>query len=360
MEPIEFTLDPIEVTQSVHSDLELPLILQPSEQHRSAPTHDVCDWITQNKASLNQALLQHGAILFRGFDGIDNVERFEEVVDTISPDLLPYVRGTTNRSNLTSRIATASDPTDKGEIPLHQEMAYQESYPSHVMFYCIAPPSSGGQTPLGSVRLFRDLLDSKIWAAFAARGVRTRRLLRPFSKEAAHYGGKPWNLVLLTEDRDEAERIMHSRGYEFQWLEDGSVEILQPALPAIRKHPATGEELWFNQAHIHHHTIGSYMLWRRRKYLFWGIWPLLRRTRKHILPYQTSYGDGGSIPVRYLKRIRACLDKVTTTFSWQKHDFVLLDNHLVFHGRAAYAGERLIAAALLTRTLAEATHESSI
>jgi hypothetical protein len=60
------------------------------------------------------------------------------------------------------------------------------------------------------------------------------------------------------------------------------------------------------------------------------------------LPANTYYGDGSPIEPEVLDHLRAAYHAETVSFPWQQGDLLMLDNMLVAHGRAPYAGARQI------------------
>ena len=63
-------------------------------------------------------------------------------------------------------------------------------------------------------------------------------------------------------------------------------------------------------------------------------------------PYLILFGDGTIIPDHYVENIRQAYNKSEAIFNWQAGDILLIDNHLVAHGRKPFIGERLIAVAM--------------
>jgi hypothetical protein len=54
-----------------------------------------------------------------------------------------------------------------------------------------------------------------------------------------------------------------------------------------------------------------------------------------ILP---TYGDGTPIPRDFVTRMLEIQDEITVKVPWKQGDIVLLDNHIVQHGRLPWIG----------------------
>jgi len=139
-----------------------------------------------------------------------------------------------------------------------------------------------------------------------------------------------WQNVFQTEDRDEVEAYCRSAEIEFEWKSDDELRTRQ-VCQAIATHPDTGEQVWFNQAHLFH------------------ISSLGEQVRESLLassagepPRNACYGDGSPIEDAALAEIRAAYDRETVVFPWQPRDVLLLDNMLAAHGRRPYRGARKI------------------
>jgi hypothetical protein len=62
----------------------LPLVLRPATRGVN-----LIEWARANAEFIDSSLLQHGAVLFRGFD-MNEVADFERLIETVSGPLLNY------------------------------------------------------------------------------------------------------------------------------------------------------------------------------------------------------------------------------------------------------------------------------
>ena len=95
-------------------------------------------WARERRAWIDDALLQHGALLFRGF-GIETTDAFEPVSRAMCDRLADYMYRSTPRTNVGSQVYTATEYPADTTIPMHNENAYQRSWPMKLLFCCVQP-----------------------------------------------------------------------------------------------------------------------------------------------------------------------------------------------------------------------------
>src|SRR5207245_3563084 len=94
-----------------------------------------------------------------------------------------------------------------------------------------------------------------------------------------------------TDDKAEVEKICADAGMSCEWTEQG-LRIRQGA-QAVRTHPRTGEELFFNQVQLHHVSCLDDETRTALRQLF----------ADEDLPRNVYYGDGTPIPDEVIDRI---------------------------------------------------------
>ena len=65
---------------------------------------------------------------------------------------------------------------------------------------------------------------------------------------------KGWESVFGTADKEVVERELVEDGVEHYWSEDDSLKIVN-TLPAVEKHPQTGDKIWFNHLMVRSHDL---------------------------------------------------------------------------------------------------------
>ncbi len=315
---VDVAADGLIETDRLAVDEVLPLVIRPRLSGVALK-----DWIIGNREFIQQQLLQHGGILFRGF-AANSVTEFEDLVKTLSGSLLRYSYRSTPRSEVEGRIYTSTEYPPDQTIPLHNEMSYSRSWPRKIWFYSVKTAEQGGETPIADSRKVYQRLSPTVQDRFRDKGVMYVR----------NYGSGldlPWQDVFNTDNVAEVERHCEEAGIEYEWRSQDRLRTRQ-ICAAIRQHPETGEVLWFNQAHLFH--ISSLRPDLRRS--------LLEDLTEEELPRQAFYGDGAPIADADLAEIRQAYDDVEVAFPWDEGDLLLLDNMLIAHGRRPFEGQRKV------------------
>ena len=265
-------------------------------------------------------LLEHGAILFRGY-ALDGAADFEAAVAALGGESDGYVGGNSPRTRVLHDVFTATDYPASERISLHNELSYRPSWPRRLFFFSEMPALRGGQTPLargGAVlrAMPRDIVD-----ALRAKRVQYVRRFQPSLRM-----GKSWQATYDTDDRDRVDEIIRAQGSVAQWGADGALRV-STVCDAFAVHPRTGEEVWFNQAEQWHPS---------------ALAPALRAMLepRGQLAHHCEFGDGSPMGDAMLAQIRQVLEAHKLQFDWRKGDLLMLDNVLVMHGREPFSGSR--------------------
>lgn len=309
---------PLEGAQAPEGN-ELPLVV-----HAEMKGVDLKTWVRENRELIGEKLRRHGGLLFRGFE-VRTEQDLEALVAALSGELLEYTYRSTPRTNVSGRIYTSTEYPADQTIPMHNEMSYTASWPLKIWFFCMKAAPQGGETPIADSRRVYRRIDPAVRQRFADLGVMYVR----------NYGGGvdlSWQEVFQTADRAEAEEMCRKAGIQFEWLEGGERLRTRQVCQGVATHPATGEPVWFNQAHLFH--ISNLPEEAREA--------LLSTFGPEELPRNTFYGDGSPIEPEALAEIRRAYDEELVVFPWQDGDVVLLDNMLVAHGRKPFKGPRKV------------------
>ena len=304
----------------------LPLVVQPAMKDV-----DLCDWAGNNRELIQTELNRHGAILFRGFS-IATSDNFHLLVGKIAVEPMAYQERSSPRTKVGDNIYTSTDYPPTESIFPHNEHSYSNHFPLKLFFWCETAAQQGGETPLGDTRKIYRRIPRAIREKFAEKGWM-------FVRNYNSGFGLPWQTVFQTEDKTTVEEYCRKADIAWEWREDGKLCTRQ-VRSAIARHPHTQELVWFNHATFFHVTT-----------LKPSIASALRANyAEDELPNNTFYGDGSPISEEVAAILRqAYLDEMVS-FPWQAGDVILIDNMLVSHARAPYAGPRRILFAMAEPT----------
>jgi alpha-ketoglutarate-dependent taurine dioxygenase len=296
----------------------LPMMIEPAIEDV-----DLIEWAKVNHRSLDAELLQHGALLFRGFR-LKNAAHFERFIRGISSELIEYSYRSTPRTKVEGRIYTSTEYPPEQSIPLHNEMSYSRSWPMKIWFFSVQQATQGGETPIADSRKVYSRLDPRIRQRFKGRKVMYVR----------NYGSGldlSWQDVFQTTDKAELEAFCARASMTLEWVKGDRLRTRQ-VCQAVAEHPRTKERVWFNQAHLFH--VSSLHPEAREG--------LLAQFDEADLPRNAYYGDGSPIEDSILDEIRGVYAELETAFLWHESDVLMLDNMLVAHGRRPFSGPRKV------------------
>jgi alpha-ketoglutarate-dependent taurine dioxygenase len=295
----------------------LPLVLTAQGQM------DLVTWATNHISFLEARLLEHGAVLFRGFSD-PTIHGFERFIEATSDTPMQYRERSSPRRNVAGKIYTSTDYPARYEIFPHNENSYAQVWPLKIYFYCQKPPSEGGETPLVDVRKVYQRISSVTREKF-------ERLAVMYVRNFDIALGISWQSAFQTNDKQELAEYCRRGAYDFEWKDSERLRTRRVG-QAVAIHPRSGERVWFNHAVFFH--ISTLHPDIRNA--------LLSQVPEEDLPNHTCYGDGSPIEPQVIEEIRTAYLNEKTLFRWEQGDVLMVDNMLTAHGRSAYKGERNI------------------
>jgi amino acid adenylation domain-containing protein len=303
------------------SESKFPLVITPNLDE-----FDSINWTRDNREFINRELLQHGAILFRGFD-LKSVIDFEAFTQAICPQLFGEY-GDLPREGVSGKVYGSTPyPHDKS-ILFHNESSHLHKYPLKIWFYCVQPAAKGGETPIVDCRQIYQLLPDRLRDKFADKQLMyVRNYIEGLDVS--------WQDFFHTNDRNVVEQRCRETGTEWEWIADNHLRT-RTIRPAIIQHPQTGETAFFNQLQLHHISC----LEANVRSSLMSVFSL------DNLPRNVYYGDGSPIEDSVIAEIMGIYERATCSFPWQKGDVIMLDNILAAHGRNPYEGKRKIVVAM--------------
>jgi len=321
--PAKIKLGPADLTTTSYLDeRQFPLVVTPAINGVSLPA-----WATQNRDWVDRQLLDHGAILYRGFN-VDSVERFRAFAAAVSDELLEYRERAAPRVQIAERVFTSSEYPANQIIHLHHEMSYSHNWPTKVFFHCRTPAPKGGRTPIARERDVFPAIEPQVREQFRTKGV---MYVRNFGPEL----DLSWQEAFQTDDPKSVEQYCRRSKIKFEWRGKDRLRTVQ-VRQGVVQHPVTHESVFFNHAALFH---ASSLPAAARHSLSAMLAP-------DDMPRNVFYGDGSPIEASVLEEIRAQYDAHAVRFTWKSGDVLVVDNFLVAHGRETYAGPRQILVAM--------------
>jgi alpha-ketoglutarate-dependent taurine dioxygenase len=134
---------------NLFNQASFPLVIEPdSGEERTPDVESLIPLYAENRSFLESKLLEHGALLFRGFSvaSANALEQFARSVSEV--DLLAYIDGTSPRTKVNTSVYTSTEYPPPYFISLHNELSYTHRWPSRIFFCCVTAPQQGGETPI--------------------------------------------------------------------------------------------------------------------------------------------------------------------------------------------------------------------
>jgi len=286
---------------------------------------DVVEWLRENRSSVEEKLLDHGAVVLRGFS-VPSVGTFEECARTLCSDLFTEY-GDLPQAKVSLNVYESTPYPPDRSILFHHEASHTHKWPLKQWFYCVLPAAAGGCTPIADGRRVYAELDESLREEFASKGLRYVRNFIPGLDVS-------WQDFFKTKDRAVVESACKAAGIECGWKGD-TLQTFRRCR-AFAAHPKTGQMVFFNQILLHHVA---------------GLAPQLRASLLTLypeadLPRSVYFGDGSRIPGEAIQQVEQLYARVAVRFPWHARDVLLVDNMLVAHARDPYVGPRKILVAM--------------
>lgn len=321
-----------------------PHIVSPRNIDESSVQGLLC-YLDDNLDAIKDKLLSSGVVILRGFELLDPNDFKTCIIKCGLGEIYNYDKCSVPRTIIIPNIYTSINLSGDIKVPPHNEKSYHYDSPDYIFFNCIKPAALGGETILVDSRVVWRSIPDKLRKKLTNRKIKYKRFyynknfvqkfLEKISKKII---GKTWSKAFYNDNKEGVTNHLKREGYKLSWSLLGLKTYIK--LPAQRKHPLSGEEVWFNN--IAHRNI-----------YFNSIKDILNKVIKNKflnfvlgsrfnLNYVASYGDGSKISKKDASVILNIIQKNTIKITLCPGDFVIIDNYLCMHGKLPHAGDRLM------------------
>jgi hypothetical protein len=294
-----------------------------------------------------QLMNTHGALIIRGV-GDPSPHAFSVLVHAAEEGRgrKPYDQiGLAGSRNVHDKeVFSASESPQHLWIYHHNEYSRYTKFPSNIHFFCHVAAEEGGESPFAhSTELYDRIMEEmpEFVERVAKKGLNSPDVYPPPGKEFKNFiftwaGPLAFGREILPTDdmatkKAKAEIQVRKLTPHFWWKDDDSLEVHQ-YVPAIRRHPATGQPVWFNS------LAGRYGTALDR-----GATdpPYIGDDGMAFPP--AMYQDGTPLEKKYLHRMWEISNEIQVCVKTQPGDIALIDNYQVSHARAPWTkGDRKI------------------
>jgi len=244
-----------------------------------------------------------------------------------------YIGGAAVRTRLTSRVFTANESPSSENIPFHHEMSQVPDPPTHLLFFCLSPPDTDGETPILISEEIINIMTEKhpeFMREIEREGVRYIRVMSEEDDPSSAIG-RGWRSTYQTDDRVVAEEKLREQGCTWEWdyLAPGNLRTVTAILPAVRDDYGEGRtqtKAFFNS------MVAAYTGWNDSR----------NRGEEAVI-----LGNGARCNAEAIDDAVCIMNDVCVAIPWERGDVLLVDNRTVMHARRFFSGDRRILASLI-------------
>jgi len=290
------------------------------------------NWTAGQRNALRAAVAEHGCVLIRGL-GLRDAAGTGAVFQRLAISLMDEKEAFAPRQPLApglepGTLYSATPWPPHQQVRLHHELSYRLEFPGLLLFACLSPPASGGETALADATAVLEALPADLVQRFEREGWILDRVYNEAS-------GASCEEAFGTGDREAIESYCRANAIEFAWDPDGTLRTRQRRSTVVR-HPVTGQRCWFNQV------------------AFLSEWSMGPEVREYLvdlygtdgLPFRTRFGHGDPVGEDIVRLLNETYDGAAARVPWQAGDLLVVDNVGTAHGREPYEGPREMLAGL--------------
>lgn len=288
---------------------------------------DPAAWARAHRTALRADVTRHGAVVVRGL-GLADRAGAAAVFAELGTRLLAEREAFAARTSHGDGLYSSSAWPPGQPMCMHHELSYTLRPPGTMLFACLSPADTGGETGVADAADVLAALPAELVARFERDGW---MLLRRYNDDI----GASVADAFGTDDRGAVDAYCRANDIDARWEPDGSL-VTRQRRAAIVTHPVTGRRCWFNQV------------------AFLSEWTLEEEVRDFLLdcygpeglPFTTCYGDGAPIGADVVELLGQVYAEHTRREPWRAGDLMVVDNVATAHSREAYTGPREVVVAM--------------
>ncbi len=335
--------------------LTIPFALSPPSSSKSISSlEDTLRFVKKYRGSIDEALEERGAVLFRGFPLTcpEDFDAFVKAFDGYTDLSYEKSMSFAVRTKLADRICTTNEGKSGGLV-FHHEQAQTPLWPSHVFFCCQLPakPGDGGETGIVSSPLVYEKLTKKhpeFCSKLEQHGVKYTVFAGP-EQDPSKGAGRSWKSFFHVTTKEECESKMTAGGWEWEWgvgpsnatggVGSDFLKCTTPVLEAVKLANGGGggrlRKCFFNQLIA---TTANALEFSRVGDSTEGCDPLVDLPTQAGIDDCVRFGNGDPIPLEILLDAKQICEDLAVNVQWKKGDVVLLSNYLMMHARRPWNG----------------------
>lgn len=277
------------------------------------------------KHAVQTGLRERGCVALRGLP-VDPLQEVVSFIESLGVHREKYIAGNNPRKSVhDDRLYFSTTYPPSWKITLHSETSHLAEPAEIIGLFSRRTAQRGGQTILASTKELVEKMPEDILTYLRKDKISYVQRMR--DKNQGFGFGRPWQDVFYTESKLEVEKYCHELNIGYAW--EGHTLVAEYSRPALRPHPATGEDIWFNQAEQWHNSN-----------IDQSVIGTLKEKIGDQFPHHSRFASGEEFDLNMLKRIRDVYDQLSFPFPWKDGDLLLINNFSVAHGRLPYEGSR--------------------
>lgn len=279
-----------------------------------------CSRVCEPQSDIREQWHDRGLVVLTG-TGMRHLGELQRWAELIFDDFTAYEGGSAPRYKWSDKVFGLDDAPPTIDLCFHNEGCYLPEYPRCFVIGSVKAPAEGGFTLVADNNAATDrLLETSVGKALMEKGVRyVRRMQDKCATNVLGY--KSWQETFYTNDPQEAEASVRAKGWDFEWLNDGTLRTSY-TVDAYEYHEELSKPLFF--AGLASHAA------------FFDQWSPYNVLADEERPLNMTLGDGQPFTNAQIATIYAAHNANSLALDWRRADLAMLDNLRWVHARPAY------------------------